>query len=81
MSKTIVRMPVRQLTKQPVKFLFKDDEDRIECTLEVYKRSVTLYPRSQRKGITVRIGKLVELLEEHANKGRRHRKYVRARPK
>ena len=81
MSKTIVRMPIRQLARQPVKFLFKDNEDRVECTLEVYKRSVTLYPRSSKKGIAVRIGKLIELLEEHANKGKRHRKYVRGRPK
>jgi hypothetical protein len=74
MSKTTVNMPTRLITKQPVKFLFKDDDNRVECTLEVYKRSVTLYPKSKQKGITVRIGKLVELLEEHARKGRRHRK-------
>lgn len=64
MSKTIVKCPqllIDQASSAPIIFTFKDEENTVQGRLEVYKRSLTWYPKNSKQGRTLRIEQLDEL--------------------
>lgn len=66
MSKTIIRsskLVIDQAVSAPMIFTFKDEDNAVEGTLEVYKRSVTWYPRNSKQGRTLRVDQLNQVFE------------------
>lgn len=73
MSKTIIRsskLVIDQAVSAPIIFTFKDEDNAVEGTLEVYKRSVTWYPRNGIKGYTLRVSQLDKVFESNGRKKR-----------
>ena len=72
MSRTIISVPklvINQDVSAPIIYTFKDN-NKVEGRLEVYKRSITWYPKNSKKGLTLRIDELDYIFEEYGRKRR-----------
>ena len=75
MSKTIIEVPklvVNQGVSAPIIFTYKDEEG-IEGRLEVYKRSVTWYPKNSIQGFTIGVHRLDQIFQEYGRKRRKRK--------
>jgi len=76
MSRTIIRsskLVIDQAVSAPIIFTFKDENDAVEGTVEVYKRSLTWYPRKGVKGYTLSVDRLAKVFEENGRKKRKRK--------
>ena len=75
MSRTVIEIPklvVNQEVSAPVIFIFNKDRAR-EGRLEVYKRSVTWYPKNSKQGYTLGIDRLDQAFEAYGRKKRKRK--------
>ena len=75
MSRTIIKVQklvINQEVSSPMIFIFMKDRFR-EGRLEVYKRSLTWYPKYSHQGYTISIDKIDEAFQEYGRKRRKRK--------